>query len=133
MSERSSQFPHYAQAIHVSQIRLQLAKFLMLLLRAFAVGHIDVRTDHLAFSVRGEQRMAGGFEIFDCPVRKKDSELDHVGSILTQRLKSRISYPFAFFWMYPLQHGFEVGKTMQRIKTPDSITFFRPVDRPCLA
>src|SRR6516165_2657240 len=118
MSERSSQFPHYAQAIHVSQIRLQLAKFLMLLLRAFAVGHIDVRTDHLAFSVRGEQRMAGGFEIFDCPVRKKDSELDRVGSILAQRLKSLISYRVAIVWMDALQHSFKVGETMQRIKAP---------------
>ena len=77
--------------------------------------------------------MADGFEIFDCPVRKNDSELDHVCSTLAQRLKSFISYPVAIVWMNPLQHSFEVGEAMPRIETPDSITFFRPVDRPCLA
>ena len=30
--------------------------------------------------------MAGGFEMFDCPVGKNDSELDCVLSFLTQRL-----------------------------------------------
>src|SRR5262252_3167708 len=77
--------------------------------------------------------MADGFEIFDCPVRKNDSELDHVCSTLAQRLKSFISYPVAIVWMNPLQHSFEVGEAMPRIETPDSITFFRPVDRPPLA
>src|SRR6516162_4468979 len=101
MSKRSSQFPHYAQAVHVGQIQLQLAKSLVLLLCAFALRHIDVRGDHLTFSVGGEQGMAGGFEIFDCPVRKNDSELDLVGSTLAQRLKGLISYLVAIVWMDP--------------------------------
>ena len=60
VSQRGGQLSHYAHAIHVREIRLQLAKSLVLLLRAFAFRHIDVRSDHLdKFSIRGEQGVAG--------------------------------------------------------------------------
>ena len=46
-------------AIHMREIQLQLAKSLVLLFRAFALRHIDVRRDHFnKFSVRGERRLA---------------------------------------------------------------------------
>ena len=31
--------------------------------------------------------------------------------------------------MYPLQHGFPVGQTLQRIESPDSVTFIGPINR----
>ena len=59
--------------------------------------------------------MAGGFETFDCPVRKNDSELYCVLSILAQRLKGLLGCNFAIVWVYPLEYTFEVGKTLQGI------------------
>src|ERR1700730_16195865 len=76
VSQRGGQFSHHAQAIQVREIRLQLPKSLMLLLRAFALRHIDVRSNHLdKLSIRGEQRVAGRFDIFDRSIGKYDSEL----------------------------------------------------------
>ena len=110
----------------------QLAKSLVLLLRAFAFRHIDVRSDHLdKFSIRGEQRMAGRFDIFDRPVGKYDSELECEISLLMQRLLGLYIYSLAIIWMDPLQHSFPVREALQRIKSPDLVTFLRPVDRPC--
>ena len=62
--------------------------------------------------------MAGRFEIFDRPVGKNDSELDCEISFLTQAPRSSLTSLVAIVWMYPLQHSFAVGKTLQRIKTP---------------
>ncbi len=47
-----------------------------------------------------------------------------------QRLKNLFAYRVAIVWMDPLQHGVEVGETLLGIKTPNSVTFLRPVDRP---
>jgi hypothetical protein len=42
----------------------------MLLLRAFAFRHIDVRTDNLnQLAARGEHMMGGCFEVFDRSIR----------------------------------------------------------------
>jgi hypothetical protein len=46
VGERGGVFSHDAQAVHVGEVGLQLAQSLVLLLRAFAVRHIDVRTDN---------------------------------------------------------------------------------------
>src|SRR5208282_6584773 len=72
--------------------------------------------------------MAGGFEVFDCPVGKNDSELDHVLSFLAQRLQDLCAHPVAIVWMDPLPRRFTVGETLQRIKTPDSVAFLRPIE-----
>ena len=105
-------------------IRLQLAKSLFLLLRAFAFRHIDVGSDHLdKFSIRGEQRMAGRFDIFDRSIGKYDSELECKISFLTQGLLALCIHSPAIIWMYPLQHRFPARHALQRIKSPDSVTF----------
>ena len=67
----------------------QLAKSLVLLFRAFAFRHIDVRGDHLhKFSIRGEQRAAGRLDMFDGSIGKHNSELECEISFLTQGLLS---------------------------------------------
>ena len=124
VSQRGGQLSHHAQAIHVREIRLQLAKSLVLLLRAFAFRHIDVRSDHLdEFSIRGEQGVAGRFDMFDRSVGKYNSELECEISFLTQGLVGLCIHSLAIIWVYPLQHGFPAREALQRIKSPDSVTF----------
>src|SRR5215831_19230964 len=106
---------------------------MVLLFRAFAFRYVDVCSDHLKkFSVPGGRWVAGRIDVFDGPIGEYDSELECALPILAQRLKSLFAYHVAVVWMDPLQYGFEVGKTSPRIKIPDSVTFFRPVDRPYL-
>ena len=111
VSQRGGQLSHDAHAIYVREIRLQLAQSLMLLLRAFAFRHIDVRRDHLdEFSIRGEQRVAGRFDIFDRSIGKYDSELECEISFLTHGLLGLYVHSLAIIWMYPLQYSFAVGR-----------------------
>jgi hypothetical protein len=113
----------HAHAIYVREIQLQLAKSLVLLFRAFAFRHIDVRSDHLdKVSIRREQRAAGRFDIFDRPIGKYDSELECETSFLTQGLLGLYIDSLAIIWMHPLQHGFLVREALQWIKFPDSVT-----------
>ena len=56
VGERGGQFSHYAQAIQMREICFELAKSLMLLLRAFAFRHIDVRGDYLDSSPSAENK-----------------------------------------------------------------------------
>ena len=117
-------------AIDVREIRLQLAKSLVLLLRAFAFRHIDMRSDHLnEFSVRGEQGVAGRFDMFDRSVGKNNSELDREISFLTHGLVGLCIDSLAIIWMYPLQHGFPAREALQRIKSPDPVAFLRPIEQ----
>ena len=45
--------------------------------------------------------------------------------------KASLFCDFAIVWVNPLQHGFELWETLPRIQIPDSVTFLRPVHRPC--
>src|SRR4030095_11540392 len=55
MSQRGRQFSHHANTIQMSEIRFQLPKTIMFVLRAFAFSDINVRSDHLnKISVRRE-------------------------------------------------------------------------------
>jgi hypothetical protein len=64
VSERRGQFSHHAQAGHVSEILLQLAQPLMLLLRAYGCCHIGagaaIATE---FSVAVKHRLSAGLHI----------------------------------------------------------------------
>src|SRR5271156_6073837 len=64
VSQRGGQFSHHAQAVHVGEIRLQLAQPLMLLLRAHGCCHIGagaaIATE---FSVGVEHRLAASLYI----------------------------------------------------------------------
>ncbi len=124
VGEGGGQFSHYAQPIQVREIRLELAKSLMLLLRAFAFRHIGVRSDYFdTFSTRGEQGTTGRFDIFDRSIGKYDSELEHEISFLTQGLIDLYIHSVAIIRMYPLQHSFPVREAVQRIKLPNSVAF----------
>ena len=74
--------------------------------------------------------MAGRFDMFDRSVGKYDSELDCETSFLTHGLVGLCIDPVAIVWVYPLQHGFLAREALQRIKSPDSVAFLRPIDRP---
>src|SRR5215467_4623637 len=96
----------------------------MLLLRAFAFRHIDVRSHHLQkFAIRGEQRAASRFDMFDGSIGKYDSKVECETSFLKQRLLGLYIYSLAIIWVYPLQHTFTVREALQRIKSPDPVTF----------
>ena len=124
VSQRGHQLSHHAHAINVGEIRLQLAKSLVLLFRAFAFRHIDMRSDHLdKFSVRGEQGVARRFDMFDRSVGKYNSELECETSFLTHGLVGLCIHSLAIIWMYPLQHGFPVREALQRIESPDQVAF----------
>jgi hypothetical protein len=108
----------------VREIRLKLAKSLVLLLRVLAFRHIDVRPDHLdKLSIRGEQRVAGRFYIFDRSIGKYDSELECETSFLAHGLVGLHIHSLAIIWMYPLQYSFPVREALQRIEFPDAVTF----------
>ena len=82
VTQRCGQFSHYAQAIHMREIRLQLAYLLGLLLRAYAFGHLNMRGDILKqLAVRGEQRMASRLEMFPRAIGKDDSVINQVFSL----------------------------------------------------
>ncbi len=99
--------------------QLQLAQSLGLLLGAYAFRHIDVRGDNLdKLSLRRERGVAYGFEMFNRPVGKDNSELDRVLSLLEQRLPDLAVHPVAIVWMDPLPDSFAVGETLQRVKPP---------------
>ena len=96
----------------------------MLLLRAFAFRHVDVRSDHLdKLSIRGEQRTPGRFDIFDRSIGKYDSELESEISLLPQCLLGLYIHSLAIIWMDPLQHRFPVREALQRIKPPYLVAF----------
>ena len=59
--------------------------------------------------------------------------LNSIAYFLFWRNASKASWlrSIAIVWVYPLQYTFEVGKALPRIKSPNSVTFLRPVDRPC--
>ena len=91
---------------------------------AYAFRHIDVGSDKLnRLSIRRKQRMAGGCEMSDCPIRKDNSELDRVVSFLTPGLQDQCPHPVPIVWMDSLPHGLTVRETLQRIKPPDSVAF----------
>src|SRR4029453_1798893 len=92
-------------------------------------GHVDVRSDHLdKLSVRGEQRTSSRFDVFDRSIGKDDSELEREISFLMQGLLGLYIHSLAIIWMDPLQHSFPVREALQRIKSPDSVTFLRPIN-----
>src|SRR5262249_15150156 len=123
VGQRGDQLSHHAQPVEVREIRLQLAKSLMLVLRAFALRDIDMRSDHLdELSIAGEERITGRFNIFDRSVGKRDPEFECETSLLPQRLVGLLADPVAIFCMYPLQHGLPAREPLQRIKSPGSVT-----------
>ena len=65
--------------------------------------------------------MAGGFKMFDCPVRKNDSELDCVLSFLAQRRKSLVVYDFAIVWVYALMSRMRVLSSHQVIESAEQL------------
>ena len=68
--------------------------------------------------------MAGSFDMFDRSVGKYDSELECKTSLLACKASSNLRiHSLAIIWMYALQHSFPVGKSLQRIKSPYSVTF----------
>ena len=75
--------------------------------------------------------MAGGFEIFDCSVGKDDSELDREISFLAQ-VPPRVSAS-----TLSRSSGWIRCSTVSRSggpaadQAPNSVTFLRPIDRPC--
>src|SRR6516165_9523857 len=98
------------------EICLQLPKSLVLRLCAFALRHIDVRSDHFdSFSIRGKQWVARRLDIFDCSIEKHDSELEYEISFLTQGLINLCTHSLAIIWMDPLENSFPVGEPLLRI------------------
>ena len=96
----------------------------MLLLRAFAFRHIDVRSDHLEkFFIRREKRVARRFNIFHSSVGKDDSELEREISFLAQGLVDLIIYSLAIIWMDSLEYSFPVRKPLLWIKPPYPVAF----------
>src|SRR5208283_2207821 len=81
--------------------------------------------------MRGERGTAYGFEMFDTPIGKDDSEPERVLSPLEQRLPDFAAYSIAIVWMDPLPDSFAVRETQQRIKPPDSVALLRPIEEPC--
>ena len=120
VSQRGRHLSQDAHAIYMREIRLQLAKPLVLLLSAFAFRRVDVRGDHFhKFSIRREQRAAGRFDIFDRSLGKYNSERERELSFLAQGLLELYIHSLAIIWMYPLQYRFPLWEAVQRVKTPD--------------
>jgi hypothetical protein len=102
----------------------------MLLLRAFAFCHVDVRSNHLhKLSIRREQWAPGRFNVFDASIGKYDPELEREICFLTQCLVGLQIHSLAIVWMYSLQDSFPGRKPLQWIKFPYLVAFLGPINR----
>ena len=132
VSQRGGQLSHHAQAIHVREIRSP----------AGAVSHAplcarlrSVTSTCVATISSSPSAESKGWPIDSrcLTVPSGRTILNSISYSLLWRSASRTSsaHPVAIVWMNPLQHSFAVGETLPGIKTPDSVTFLGPVDRPC--
>ena len=61
--------------------------------------------------------------MFERSVGKHDSELEREIPSLTQGLLDLYIHALAIISMDPAQHSFQVREALQRIKSPDPVTF----------
>src|SRR5580704_1512546 len=99
--QRSSQLSHGGHPVHVREVCLRLTQSLALFIRPLAFGHVyrctDVFQEIAGYVTNGMPCRAN---VFNCSVRKNDSEFDvKVGAFVRPFKKNFPAHPISILWM----------------------------------
>ena len=129
VSQGGGQLSHDIQPVEMREICLQLAQPLMLLLCPFAFRHVEGRTDNLnQISSRRVRGVTDRSEMLERSVGENNSVLDRIILFLPYGLLDHLPNPVAVVRMNSLKAGFAARHFPRRIKPPNSVKSFRPIE-----
>ena len=129
VSQGGGQLSHNIQPVEMREICLQLAQPLMLLLGPFTFRHVEGRTDNLnQLSSRRVRGVTDRSEMLERSVGENNSVIDRIILLLPYSLLDHLPNPVAVVRMNSLKAVFAARHSRRRIKPPNSVKSFRPIE-----